>query len=107
MRISDWSSDLIAEHLRIGKGAVEIEMVDQVSAFQFGKESPAIGIEPPPRAPPRCPAPAIGSLQEIGFGQWSVRGKDVSMDRSEERSVGKECVSTCRSRWSLYHKKKN
>src|SRR3546814_17754880 len=23
--------------------------------------------------------------------------------RSEERSVGKECVSTCRSRWSQYH----
>src|SRR3546814_20657312 len=27
-------------------------------------------------------------------------------DRSEERRVGKECVSTCRSRWSPYHKKK-
>src|SRR3546814_20861656 len=26
--------------------------------------------------------------------------------RSEERSVGKECVSTCRSRCSTYHKKK-
>src|SRR3546814_13456830 len=26
--------------------------------------------------------------------------------RSEERSVGKECVSTCRSRWSQYHKNK-
>src|SRR3546814_19975884 len=26
--------------------------------------------------------------------------------RSEERSVGKECVSTCRSRWSPYHSKK-
>src|SRR3546814_330424 len=32
--------------------------------------------------------------------------EDVSMDacnRSEERRVGKECVSTCRSRWSPYH----
>src|SRR3546814_14800522 len=28
-------------------------------------------------------------------------------DRSEERRVGKECVSTCRSRWSPYHSKKN
>src|SRR3546814_605058 len=27
--------------------------------------------------------------------------------RSEERRVGKECVSTCSSRWSPYHKKKN
>src|SRR3546814_16196157 len=28
-------------------------------------------------------------------------------NRSEERRVGKECVSTCRSRWSRYHSKKN
>src|SRR3546814_12603913 len=27
--------------------------------------------------------------------------------RSEERRVGKECVSTCRSRWSTYHYTKN
>src|SRR3546814_13539161 len=27
--------------------------------------------------------------------------------RSEERRVGKECVSTCRSRWSPYHEKKH
>src|SRR3546814_4637594 len=26
-----------------------------------------------------------------------------AQDRSEERRVGKECVSTCRSRWSPYH----
>src|SRR3546814_20635536 len=30
-----------------------------------------------------------------------------AMARSEERRVGKECVSTCRSRWSPYHSKKN
>src|SRR3546814_14574008 len=38
----------------------------------------------------------------------SVRARDLagSVDfegRSEERRVGKECVSTCRSRWSPYH----
>src|SRR3546814_17484195 len=27
-------------------------------------------------------------------------------ERSEERCVGQECVSTCKSRWSPYHKKK-
>src|SRR3546814_7411883 len=27
----------------------------------------------------------------------------ANVDRSEERRVGKECVSTCRSRWSPYH----
>src|SRR3546814_6695575 len=30
----------------------------------------------------------------------------VDDDRSEERRVGKECVSKCRSRWSPYHEKK-
>src|SRR3546814_13352292 len=30
-------------------------------------------------------------------------GADGAADRSEERRVGKECVSTCRSRWSPYH----
>src|SRR3546814_11555511 len=29
--------------------------------------------------------------------------KDAILERSEERRVGKECVSTCRSRWSPYH----
>src|SRR3546814_1755743 len=28
---------------------------------------------------------------------------DAEQCRSEERRVGKECVSTCRSRWSPYH----
>src|SRR3546814_5065932 len=27
----------------------------------------------------------------------------LAEERSEERRVGKECVSTCRSRWSTYH----
>src|SRR3546814_21157240 len=37
----------------------------------------------------------------------TVNGIDVDLragdQRSEERRVGKECVSTCRSRWSPYH----
>src|SRR3546814_18051134 len=31
---------------------------------------------------------------------------DVAWTRSEERRVGKECVRTCRTGWSPYHKKK-
>src|SRR3546814_2118578 len=30
-------------------------------------------------------------------------GQALDVERSEERRVGKECVSTCRSRWSPYH----
>src|SRR3546814_11110946 len=35
-----------------------------------------------------------------------VRDPFAIEHRSEERSVGKECVSTCRFRWSSYHSKK-
>src|SRR3546814_12432577 len=35
------------------------------------------------------------------------RRQHALVARSEERRVGKECVSTCRSRWSPYHYKKN
>src|SRR3546814_783396 len=31
------------------------------------------------------------------------RKRRAEDDRSEERRVGKECVSTCKSRWSPYH----
>src|SRR3546814_16475017 len=42
----------------------------------------------------------VGHLVEIA--------DDRALDnRSEERRVGKEWVSTCRSRWSVYHEKNN
>src|SRR3546814_11957950 len=34
---------------------------------------------------------------------FSPEGLEPATARSEERRVGKECVSTCRSRWSPYH----
>src|SRR3546814_19233123 len=50
---------------------------------------------------------AIGALEQYGL---SARGIALNVAvsvaeefRSEERRVGKECVSTCRSRWSPYH----
>src|SRR3546814_11355800 len=52
---------------------------------------------------------AKGILERLAVDNESKQ-KGVSKDiRSEERRVGKECVSTCRSRWSPYHetKKKN
>src|SRR3546814_13174055 len=38
---------------------------------------------------------------EIANWRWS--GVPFFLRRSEERRVGKECVSTCRSRWLPYH----
>src|SRR3546814_11307942 len=43
-----------------------------------------------------------GKVMSILFE--SEPGKHLEiLGRSEERRVGKECVSTCRSRWSPYH----
>src|SRR3546814_9362509 len=39
----------------------------------------------------------------IPFNPWPGAPYECSSPRSEERRVGKECVSTCRSRWSPYH----
>ena len=41
--------------------------------------------------------------QQIGARLFARTNRSVSLTRSEERRVGKECVSTCRSRWSPYH----
>src|SRR3546814_18190863 len=35
--------------------------------------------------------------------RYSALVDERARERSEERRVGKECVSTCRSRWSPYH----
>src|SRR3546814_14401467 len=41
---------------------------------------------------------------EGGFSYgWPGVFRAASVIRSDERRVGKECVSTCRSRWSPYH----
>src|SRR3546814_15162572 len=43
---------------------------------------------------------ALSRLQSTVIATTIRNGKHWS---SEERRVGKECVSTCRSRWSPYH----
>src|SRR3546814_10108820 len=44
--------------------------------------------------------PAVGS---VPLQRWQRPMAASDLDRSEERRVGKECVSTGRSRWSPYH----
>src|SRR3546814_15841144 len=48
---------------------------------------------------------AIAEAERFRDRQRTVQFEPIA--RSEERRVGKECVSTCRSRWSPYHEKKN
>src|SRR3546814_20450820 len=42
-------------------------------------------------------------LSDIDKADIVLVGVSRTSKRSEERRVGKECVSTCRSRWSPYH----
>src|SRR3546814_16327670 len=55
---------------------------------------------------------AVIVLTLYGSRRWVLRDTGTPLRRtyrgvrSEERRVGKECVSTCRSRWSPYHSKK-
>src|SRR3546814_13473468 len=60
----------------------------------------------------RLEAAALRALpQAVGRGYapdgFRCRGSRDEDQRSEERRGGKECVSTCRSRWSPYLEKKN
>src|SRR3546814_5191405 len=45
----------------------------------------------------------LGQSRHPSPSGFSVNPSSFSFRRSEERRVGKECVSTCRSRWSPYH----
>src|SRR3546814_12494388 len=85
MRISDWSSDVCSSDL------MTEDMVD------LPRLQPAIEND-------RRPARGEHSEIEGGAGRSTL---EQDGDRSEERRVGKECVSTCRSRWSQYHEKNN
>src|SRR3546814_4246961 len=79
MRISDWSSDVCSSDLQ----PVDPRVVKNEGLFH------AVDIVLPENTivhPPINKPAALGSFH-----------------RSEERRVGKECVSTCRSRWTPYH----
>src|SRR3546814_14762918 len=46
----------------------------------------------------------VGAVHRLAFGRVDLHRNDlVAERRSEERRVGKECVSTCSARWSPYH----
>src|SRR3546814_13603974 len=96
MRISDWSSDVCSSDLENSKE-----------------------VQNPPIKAGFHPMRALGSSLKITLNQHVIlstenmklmdliRNKSLPpKNRSEERRVGTECVSTCSSRWSPYHKNK-
>src|SRR3546814_18024871 len=98
MRISDWSSDVCSSDLieetaeaivAIAVSGMYTDVSGLVSRF---------GIDP--REFSLLAFGGAGPMMAC-FLARELRMKEVV--RSEERRVGKECVSTCRSRWSRYH----
>src|SRR3546814_15094175 len=98
MRISDWSSDVCSSDL----------LTDQIPARIWI----AIGLKDWKPSPTGTPLRVIrmpGELLRQDVERHTIEGVPVPIFnvprtlRSEERRVGKECVSTCRSRWSPYH----
>src|SRR3546814_20392305 len=97
MRISDWSSDVCSSDLSTSK------KVKQMKALWVlviaGLSATAMADEAPTDVAQQKPA-----IEEYTYSTHLDIAKVISMsERSEERRVGKECVSTCRSRWSAYH----
>src|SRR3546814_16069778 len=97
MRISDWSSDVCSSDLAAALAArVEAFVREQIIPYESDARRDSHGPLDSLVAEMRDKARAAGLLTP------HIRA-DGSHLRSEERRVGKECVSTCRSRWSPYH----
>src|SRR3546814_6551838 len=90
MRISDWSSDVCSSDLEY-LGAAARRIIDQA-----GNAIDRALIDQ--RAALRCRLISGADLHRPHALRQTLR-----KCRSEERRVGKECVSTCRYRWSPYH----
>src|SRR3546814_17009912 len=107
MRISDWSSDVCSSDLDRG-------LHDPRRPGMRAGDAPS-GPQQHPAAVRRGDEGDARPYQDRQPGRserqlWPVdpRGRTQADRglRSEERRVGKECVSTCRSRWSPYHQNK-
>src|SRR3546814_11365489 len=105
MRISDWSSDVCSSDLgawrqaRLLSGGTreQIYLLLRVAMAQHlvttGEMAPLLLDEVTAQADTDREREILDMLLALATDRQS----------SEERRVGKECVSTCRSRWSPYH----
>src|SRR3546814_12478778 len=96
MRISDWSSDVCSSDLLLYTSSllVRAHSITPLRGFAGRGRTAVLLDQVMEIANPLLHAAKRHGLQRTG-----------TQARSEERRVGKECVSTCRSRWSPYHEK--
>src|SRR3546814_20194483 len=108
MRISDWSSDVCSSDLAYQLGQISgvWEPFFPGLPDEPGKNGTEAVITSSVSEAFPIPDAALGGYTyalEIVTGIVGSRARWRTMPRSEERRVGKECVSPCRSRWSPYH----
>src|SRR3546814_12890444 len=105
MRISDWSSDVCSSDLVVDIVLVRIPVEQRLVLLAASDGPVAFANEVVDDGERR----ALGAVDETAVGRRRHVGQPCfDRARSAERRVGKECVGTCRSRWSPYHyKKKN
>src|SRR3546814_12568026 len=104
MRISDWSSDVCSSDLAAPSAS------DGTNIIAYTSDFPVISTPSGQKISGRLRAAhPIGRHCPPGYGPrdaYSLKSpgeQPSALRRSEERRVGKECVSTCRSWWSPYH----
>src|SRR3546814_19600114 len=84
-RQADGNGAVILRHTDAGSETIPVRLADLVR-----EGDPSANV-------PLVPGDVIVIPEGFLEGEWHV------VYRSEERRVGKECVSTCRSRWSPYN----
>src|SRR3546814_12305581 len=106
MRISDWSSDVCSSDLLEGTSsvrslsegpAIQSDWLDRQGLDRAMCGRHPLGGKPAIKSRPRNASRSI--LTKVDLMHKSV---SQLPNRSEERRVGNECVSTYRSRWSQY-----
>src|SRR3546814_16156274 len=101
MRISDWSSDVCSSDLSLP--------VETLLHRLFHETPPQLAPQAELHFACTCSHAKVEKML-LSLGRDTLQSLldetgEADICRSEERRVGKECVSTCRSRWSPYHYK--
>src|SRR3546814_18373258 len=103
MRISDWSSDVCSSDLICLDQPCPSHLVSAADALDAGRQVDEAQVDA--RIDAVVPQD-VGLILYTSGTTANPKGALIrhrAQVRSEERRVGKECVRTCRSRWSPYN----
>src|SRR3546814_17381144 len=103
MRISDWSSDVCSSDLGKRSLADNKPLYPGLMKKMRNQALKDYVLFPALTGPLFVPTIVGNATANLIRNIWAFT---IIFCSSEERRVGKECVSTCRSRWSAYHEQK-